>query len=72
MTKETQMLLRCPHCQRSGEQARRDFFGDWVVCPTCELPFAWREARIDDGHDDEKEEQNTGESRNGRHRSPAR
>lgn len=23
---------------------RGDFFGDWVVCSTCELPFAWREA----------------------------
>jgi hypothetical protein len=39
------MLLRCPHCNRSGEHVRSDFFGDWVVCSVCELPFAWREAR---------------------------
>jgi hypothetical protein len=39
------MLLRCPHCSRSGEHVRSDFFGDWVVCSVCELPFAWREAR---------------------------
>jgi hypothetical protein len=39
------MLLRCPHCGRSGEHVRSDFFGDWVVCSVCELPFAWREAR---------------------------
>ena len=39
------MLLRCPHCCRSGEHVRNDFFGDWVVCSVCELPFAWREAR---------------------------
>jgi len=39
------MFLRCPHCRRTGEHVRSDFFGDWVVCPVCELPFAWREAQ---------------------------
>ncbi len=39
------MLFRCPHCNRTGEHVRSDFFGDWVVCSVCELPFAWREAR---------------------------
>jgi hypothetical protein len=43
------MLLRCPHCKRSGEHVRSDFFGDWVVCSVCELPFAWREARAEEG-----------------------
>ena len=42
------MLLRCPHCKRSGEHVRSDFFGDWVVCSVCELPFAWREARAEE------------------------
>jgi hypothetical protein len=42
------MLLRCPHCNRSGEHVRSDFFGDWVVCSVCELPFAWREARAEE------------------------
>ncbi|KPK65543.1 MAG: hypothetical protein AMS21_04410 [Gemmatimonas sp. SG8_38_2] len=36
------MLLRCPHCQKRAEHSRGDFLGDWVVCPACELPFAWR------------------------------
>ncbi len=40
------MLLRCPHCDKNADHMRSDFFGDWVVCPTCELPFAWREARM--------------------------
>ncbi len=52
------MLLRCPHCNRSGEHVRSDFFGDWVVCSVCELPFAWREARA--------EENGTGSNGNGR------
>lgn len=43
------MLLRCPHCKRSGEHVRSDFFGDWVVCSVCELPFPWREARAEEG-----------------------
>lgn len=47
-TKENRMLLQCPHCRRCGEHARPDFFGDWVVCRSCELPFAWREARPDE------------------------
>lgn len=42
------MLLRCPHCSRTGEHVRSDFFGDWVVCAVCELPFAWRDARTED------------------------
>lgn len=42
------MLLKCPHCTRKGEHVRNDFFGDWVVCAVCELPFAWREARSDE------------------------
>ncbi len=42
------MYLRCPHCERRGDHTRSDFFGDWVVCPSCELPFAWREAQIDE------------------------
>jgi hypothetical protein len=52
------MLLRCPHCKRSGEHVRSDFFGDWVVCSVCELPFAWREARA---------EENGNGNGNGRH-----
>lgn len=40
------MLLRCPHCHARREQARSDFLGDWVVCPVCELPFAWRDSGL--------------------------
>jgi hypothetical protein len=43
------MLLKCPHCSRAGEHVRSDFFGDWVVCSVCELPFAWRDARAGNG-----------------------
>lgn len=38
------MILRCPHCEKNADHLRSDFFGDWVVCPKCELPFAWKEA----------------------------
>ena len=38
------MILKCPHCEKNADHLRSDFFGDWVVCPTCELPFAWKEA----------------------------
>lgn len=38
------MLLQCPHCATSGEHMRSDLIGNSVVCPICELPFAWRQA----------------------------
>lgn len=38
------MILRCPHCDKRADHLRSDVFGDWVVCPKCELPFAWKEA----------------------------
>jgi hypothetical protein len=45
------MLLRCPHCNRIRDHVRSDFYGDWVVCPACELPFAWYESRAkENGH----------------------
>ena len=45
------MLLRCPHCNRIRDHIRSDFFGDWVVCPACELPFSWYEAKAqENGH----------------------
>jgi hypothetical protein len=56
------MLLRCPHCGRVGEHVRCDFFGDWVVCPVCELPFAWRQAGADEN----------GNKQNGNGRAPAK
>ena len=40
------MHIRCPHCRKKGDHLRSDFFGDWVVCPKCELPFPWRDAQI--------------------------
>ncbi|MEE9133327.1 MAG: hypothetical protein V3U13_07185 [Gemmatimonadota bacterium] len=39
------MLLQCPHCLKRAEHRRSDFLGDWVVCPACELPFAWRQSQ---------------------------
>ena len=38
------MVLPCPHCDANADYDRAAFFGHWVVCPACELPFAWREA----------------------------
>ncbi len=40
------MVLRCPHCGMIGGHDRAAFFGHWVVCPSCERPFAWKEARM--------------------------
>ena len=40
------MVLRCPQCGMIGGHDRTAFFGHWVVCPSCERPFAWREARV--------------------------
>ena len=44
--REELMHLRCPHCTKKGDHLRSDFFGDWVVCPKCELPFPWRETKM--------------------------
>ncbi len=38
------MVLSCPHCANNAPYMRRDFCGQWVVCPKCETPFRWREA----------------------------
>ncbi len=38
------MHLRCPRCQKKSRHARGDVLGQWVICPVCERPFAWREA----------------------------
>jgi uncharacterized repeat protein (TIGR01451 family) len=40
------VILRCPHCGMIGGHDRTAFFGHWVACPSCERPFAWREARV--------------------------
>ncbi len=40
------MVLRCPQCGMIGGHDRSAFFGNWVVCPSCERPFEWREARV--------------------------
>ncbi len=40
------MILRCPHCGMIGGHDRTAFFGHWVACPSCERPFAWKEARV--------------------------
>jgi uncharacterized repeat protein (TIGR01451 family) len=29
-----------------GGHDRTAFFGNWVVCPSCERPFAWKQARV--------------------------
>ncbi|MGD2152026.1 MAG: hypothetical protein PVG79_02085 [Gemmatimonadales bacterium] len=63
------MLLRCPHCKRAGEHVRSDFFGDWVVCSVCELPFAWREARTED---DAEQARTNGNGRRALEREPSR
>ncbi len=41
------MVLRCPHCDSNGEHVPSRFYGDWVACPSCELPFAWRDVPSD-------------------------
>ena len=38
------MVLSCPHCVNNASYMRRDFYGQWVVCPKCETPFRWRDA----------------------------
>ncbi len=38
------MVLRCPNCSRRSQHLRGDFVGQWVVCPICEVPFAWGQA----------------------------
>jgi hypothetical protein len=62
------MLLRCPHCHRTGEHVRSDFFGDWVVCSVCELPFSWRHTHVDgeaeDASGDGQQAAQRAESRN--------
>ncbi len=45
------VILRCPHCQTAGQHPRGDLVGDWVLCHVCELPFAWREARMVGGRE---------------------
>jgi uncharacterized repeat protein (TIGR01451 family) len=40
------VVLRCPQCGMIGGHDRTAFFGQWVVCPSCERPFAWKEARV--------------------------
>lgn len=41
------MRLICPHCLDVAAHAADDFPGEWVVCPACETPFGWRDARAD-------------------------
>lgn len=36
------MVLQCPWCRSSAQYPRSHVFGQWVVCPACERPFAWR------------------------------
>ncbi len=43
------MVLSCPHCANNAPYMRRDFCGQWVVCPKCETPFFWREANTASG-----------------------
>lgn len=38
------MRLRCPHCEEDRTPDPGLHFGDWAVCPSCELPFPWRDA----------------------------
>lgn len=40
------MILRCPRCRTKSRHARGDVLGQWVICPACERPFAWRDERL--------------------------
>ncbi len=40
------MILRCPRCRKKSRHARGDVLGQWVICPACERPFAWRDVRL--------------------------
>ena len=66
------MFLRCPHCDDNADHLRSDFFGDWVVCPFCELPFAWREAHLDEEAEESKKNGVGRGNGNGHGNEPAR
>jgi len=42
-----------------GGHDRTAFFGHWVVCPSCERPFAWKEARVSAKRDKQSESRPT-------------
>ena len=49
------MVLECPHCHSTTDHTRSQVFGQWVICPACERPFAWRETRREVGRTDANE-----------------
>lgn len=38
------MVLTCPKCLSQAELTRSLVLGQWMICPACERPFAWRNA----------------------------
>ncbi len=44
MPEQQEMRLQCPHCRSVTTHVRQDVLGAWVICPSCDRHFAWREA----------------------------